>query len=160
MSLKFNALQIQFEAPTQNLSFFPLTAHLFEVVLQPEGEVVLEKGSGLILSCQASGCSQPKFSWENLSNMTILRRFKTDGFRSQLVFDLVELEDEGTYLCEVMCGSIKKSKQTEVKVFCKYLERFTIRSRVYIKKVFIGKRSPSIILILNSGPQDPVSCRV
>ncbi|XP_026054188.1 vascular cell adhesion protein 1b [Carassius auratus] len=92
-------------------------AHLLEVALQPDVEVVLEKGSSLILSCQASGCPQPKFSWKNLSNMPILRRPKTDGFRSQLVFDRVELEDEGTYLCEVTCGSIKKSKQTEVKVF-------------------------------------------
>ncbi|XP_016137744.1 vascular cell adhesion protein 1-like [Sinocyclocheilus grahami] len=92
-------------------------AHLLEVALQPDDEVVLEKGSSLILSCQASGCPQPKFSWKNLSNMPILSRLKRDGFRSQLVVDLVELEDEGTYLCEVTCGSIKKSKQTEVKVF-------------------------------------------
>uniref|UniRef100_A0A8C1IEJ5 Vascular cell adhesion protein 1-like n=1 Tax=Cyprinus carpio TaxID=7962 RepID=A0A8C1IEJ5_CYPCA len=92
-------------------------AHLLEVALQPDNEVVLEKGSSLILSCQASGCPQPKFSWKNLSKMPILRRLETDGFQSQLVFDLVELEDEGTYLCEVTCGSIKKSKQTEVKVF-------------------------------------------
>lgn len=58
--------------------------------------------------------------------MPILRRIETDGFQSQLFLDQVELEDEGTYVCEVTCGSIKKSKQTEVKVFCKYLKRFTI----------------------------------
>ncbi|XP_043079141.1 vascular cell adhesion protein 1b isoform X2 [Puntigrus tetrazona] len=92
-------------------------AYLLEVALQPEGEVVLEKGSGLILSCQASGCPQPKFSWKSLSDMPILRQVKTDGFQSQLVFDQVELEDEGTYLCEVTCGSVNKSKETEVKVF-------------------------------------------
>ncbi len=140
--------------------FFPLTAHFFEVKLQPDDEVVLEKGSSFNLSCQASGCPQPKFSWKNLSNMKILRRFKTDGFQSQLVFDLVDLEDEGTYLCEVTCGSIKKSKQTEVKVFCKYLERFTFWSRVCAKIVCIGKRSSSIILTLNSGHQDRLFCRV
>ncbi|XP_026091587.1 hemicentin-2-like [Carassius auratus] len=91
-------------------------AHLLEVVLQPD-KVVLERGSRLVLSCQAFGCPQPKFSWKNLSNTPILRRLETDDLQSQLVFDLVELEDEGTYLCEVTCGSIKKSKQTEVKVF-------------------------------------------
>lgn len=107
--------------------FLLLTAHLLEVVLQPD-EVVLERGSRLVLSCQAFGCPQPKFSWKNLSNTPILRRLETDDLQSQLVFDLVELEDEGSYLCEVTCGSIKKSKQTEVKVFCKYLKRFTIQS--------------------------------
>ncbi|XP_052395545.1 vascular cell adhesion protein 1-like [Carassius gibelio] len=91
-------------------------AHLLEVVLQPD-KVVLERGSRLVLSCQAFGCPQPKFSWKNLSKTPILRRLETDDLQSQLVFDLVELEDEGTYLCEVTCGSIKKSKQTEVKVF-------------------------------------------
>uniref|UniRef100_A0A8C1LK05 Vascular cell adhesion molecule 1b n=1 Tax=Cyprinus carpio TaxID=7962 RepID=A0A8C1LK05_CYPCA len=91
-------------------------AHLLEVVLTPD-EVVLERGSSLVLSCQASGCPQPKFSWKNLSNTPKLRLIETDGFQSQLSVNLVELEDEGTYLCEVTCGSIKKSKQTEVKVF-------------------------------------------
>ncbi|KAL1251420.1 hypothetical protein QQF64_019216 [Cirrhinus molitorella] len=92
-------------------------AHLLEVALQPEGEVVLEKGSSLVVSCQASGCPQPEFSWKSLANMPILRQHKTDGSQSELFFDLVELEDEGTYLCEVTCGSIKKSKQTNLKVF-------------------------------------------
>ncbi|KAI2650447.1 Vascular cell adhesion protein 1 [Labeo rohita] len=92
-------------------------AHLLEVALQPDTEDVLEKGSNLVLSCQASGCPQPEFSWKNLANNPILRQIKTDGFQSQLIFDLVELEDEGTYLCEVTCGSIMKSKQTNLKVF-------------------------------------------
>ncbi|KAG1945799.1 vascular cell adhesion protein 1b [Pimephales promelas] len=92
-------------------------AHFLEVELQPDSVIVSDRGSSLVLSCQASACPRPEFSWKNLSNMRILRQYKTDGFQSQLFLDPVELEDEGTYLCEVTCGSIKKSKQTEVKVF-------------------------------------------
>ncbi|XP_056304059.1 vascular cell adhesion protein 1b [Danio aesculapii] len=92
-------------------------AHLLEVELQPNDTIVSDRGSSLVFSCLASGCPHPKFSWKNLLNMPIHRQPKTDGFLSQLLFDPVEVEDEGTYLCEVTCGSIKKSKQTEVKVF-------------------------------------------
>ncbi|KAK7136937.1 hypothetical protein R3I93_017112 [Phoxinus phoxinus] len=91
-------------------------AHFLEVELQPDS-AVSDRGSSRVLSCKASGCPRPEFSWKNLSNMPILRRIKTDGFKSKLFLDPVELEDEGTYLCEVTCGSIKSSKQTEVKVF-------------------------------------------
>ncbi|XP_051765897.1 vascular cell adhesion protein 1b isoform X2 [Ctenopharyngodon idella] len=92
-------------------------AHFLEVELQPDSVIVSDRGSSLVLSCQASGCPHPEFFWKNPSNMSILGRIKTDGFQSQLFLDPVEVEDEGTYLCEVTCGSIKKSKQTEVKVF-------------------------------------------
>lgn len=92
-------------------------AHFLEVELQSDSVIVSDRGSSLVLSCQASGCPRPEFSWKNLSNMPILRQINTDGFQSQLFLDPVDLEDEGTYLCEVTCGSIKKSKQTEVKVF-------------------------------------------
>lgn len=92
-------------------------AHLLDVELQPNGTVVSDRGSSLVLSCQASGCPHPEFSWKNLSNMSVHRQPKTEGSLSQLLFDPVEVEDEGTYVCEVTCGSIKKSKQTEVKVF-------------------------------------------
>lgn len=132
LSLEFNIVQVQFtflqiwfEVPSQNFSFC-LTAHFLEVELQPDSVIVSDRGSSLVLSCQASGCPHPEFFWKHPSNMSILGRIKTDGFQSQLFLDPVEVEDEGTYLCEVTCGSIKKSKQTEVKVFCKYLKRFTI----------------------------------
>lgn len=94
-----------------------IEAHLLKVELQPNGTIASDRGSSLVLSCQALGCPHPEFSWKNLSNMPIHRQPKTDGFLSQLLFDPVEVDDEGTYLCEVTCGSIKKSKQTEVKVF-------------------------------------------
>ncbi|XP_067271895.1 vascular cell adhesion protein 1b [Pseudorasbora parva] len=100
------------ERTTLNLT---VEAHLLEVELQSDS--VSDRGSSLVLSCEAFGCPQPEFSWKNPSNMPILRQAKTDGVQSQLFLDPVELEDEGTYICEVTCGSVNKSKQTEVKVF-------------------------------------------
>ncbi|KAI7791251.1 vascular cell adhesion protein 1b [Triplophysa rosa] len=91
--------------------------HLLEVVLQPDGVIVAERGSGHALSCQASGCPQPTFSWRRLENLPTRGLTETIGFLSQLFLDPVELEDEGTYICEVTCGSVAESKQTEMKLF-------------------------------------------
>lgn len=98
---------------------FCVIVHLLEVALQPNGEIVAERGSSHAFSCEASGCPQPTFSWRRLENLPTRGLTKTNGFRSQLFLDPVELEDEGTYICEVTCGSVVKSQQTKVKMFCK-----------------------------------------
>ncbi|KAA0712156.1 Vascular cell adhesion protein 1 [Triplophysa tibetana] len=91
--------------------------HLLEVALQPYGVTVAERGSSHALSCQASGCPQPTFSWRRFENLPTRGLTKTSGFLSQLFFDPVELEDEGTYICEVTCGSVAVSKHTKMKLF-------------------------------------------
>ncbi|TRY94406.1 hypothetical protein DNTS_027945 [Danionella cerebrum] len=88
-------------------------AHSLEVELLPNGPVVSERGSSLVLSCQASGCPHPEFSW----NIPIEKELKNNGSLSTVFLSGVELEDEGTYTCEVTCGSIIVSKQLEVRVF-------------------------------------------
>ncbi|XP_051977865.1 vascular cell adhesion protein 1-like [Xyrauchen texanus] len=97
-----------------NLSL-TVEAHLLEVTLQPNGVIVAERGSSLVLSCVASGCPHPEFSWRRLTNMPITSQIESSGFLSQLLLNTVDLE--GTYICEVKCDSIMKSKQSEVKMF-------------------------------------------
>ncbi|XP_065101150.1 vascular cell adhesion protein 1b isoform X3 [Paramisgurnus dabryanus] len=92
-------------------------AYLLEVELQPSDAIVAESGSSLTLSCNASGCPQPTFTWKSLGNLPNRGLIKTDGLLSKLFLDPVEVEDEGTYICEVTCGSAAKSKQTKVNVF-------------------------------------------
>ncbi|XP_073718410.1 vascular cell adhesion protein 1b isoform X2 [Misgurnus anguillicaudatus] len=92
-------------------------AYLLEVELQPSDAIVAESGSSLTLSCNASGCPQPMFSWKSLGNLPNRGLIKTDGLLSKLFLNPVEVEDEGTYICEVTCGSVEKSKQTKVNVF-------------------------------------------
>ncbi|XP_030646969.1 vascular cell adhesion protein 1b [Chanos chanos] len=89
-----------------------------EVELIPNQSLIsAEKGSSLVLSCQASGCPQPEFFWKSLLDMPVHSRSETQGFLSQLYLSPLRLEDERAYTCEVKCGSVLKSKVIDVQVF-------------------------------------------
>ncbi|XP_051550247.1 vascular cell adhesion protein 1-like [Myxocyprinus asiaticus] len=122
--------------------------HLLEVALQPNGVIGAKRGSSLLLHCEASGCPQPEFSWKSLANRPITSKTERSRFFSKLLLSPMDLEDPlGTYICEVKCGSIVKSNQTEVKVFAfatspviessgPFLEGETIRLTCTVQEVF------------------------
>lgn len=74
----------------------------------------------MMLSCNISGCPYAHITWKNVTHQPLLRRNATQTFVSQLGPWTVGLEDNRTFICEVECGSVVKSKRTELKVFCKY----------------------------------------
>ncbi|XP_076847756.1 vascular cell adhesion protein 1b isoform X2 [Brachyhypopomus gauderio] len=84
-----------------------------EVSLQPPGSVV-SIGSPVTLTCQATGCPHPVFTWKGQHDQPLHRQ---SDVVSQLGPWPVALRDEGAFICEVTCGSVVKSKRTEVKVF-------------------------------------------
>ncbi|XP_007240168.3 vascular cell adhesion protein 1b [Astyanax mexicanus] len=89
-----------------------------EVTMHPDVSVItLERGSSLSLSCEASGCPHPLFTWTGLQDKPQYRQNNSQTDISQLNLESVEPDDEGAFICEVKCGSVVKSKQTEVKLF-------------------------------------------
>ncbi|XP_064189331.1 vascular cell adhesion protein 1b [Anguilla rostrata] len=92
--------------------------HPLEVELSPgDGVITVERGASVILSCRATGCPSPAFFWKSPLDASVRRRSQTQGPLSQLFLSPVELQDERAYTCEVKCGSVLKSKGTEIKVF-------------------------------------------
>ncbi|KAI1891926.1 hypothetical protein AGOR_G00148740 [Albula goreensis] len=93
-------------------------AHPLEVELNPGvGVITVEKGTSFVLSCRALDCPKPVFFWKSPLDATIRSRSKTKGNLTELYLSPVELKDEKAYTCEVKCGSVVKSKRTELKVF-------------------------------------------
>ncbi|KAG9350833.1 hypothetical protein JZ751_024722 [Albula glossodonta] len=93
-------------------------AHPLEVELNPGvGVITVERGMSFVLSCRALDCPKPVFFWKSPLDATIRSRSKTKGNLTELYLSPVELKDEKAYTCEVKCGSVVKSKRTELKVF-------------------------------------------
>lgn len=89
-----------------------------EVTMQPDMSVItVERGSAPSLFCKSSGCPHPHFVWKGLQDKPRYGWNNSQTDVSELKLGRVEPEDEGAYTCEVKCGSVVKSKHTEVKVF-------------------------------------------
>ncbi|KAL7855222.1 hypothetical protein SRHO_G00174120 [Serrasalmus rhombeus] len=93
-------------------------AHPLEVTLEPDlSMITVERGSVLSLSCEASGCPHPHFTWKGLEDKPRYMRNDIQTAVSQLNLGPVGPKDDGAFICEVKCGSVVKSKRTEVKIF-------------------------------------------
>ncbi|MCJ8737621.1 hypothetical protein PDJAM_G00026180 [Pangasius djambal] len=97
---------------------FTVGTHPLEVSLQPDMSVIpVERGSSMTLSCNSSGCPHAHITWQNVTHQPLLSWNDTRTFVSQLGPWTVGLEDNRTFICEINCGSVVKSKHTELKVY-------------------------------------------
>ncbi|MCI4383380.1 hypothetical protein PGIGA_G00025930 [Pangasianodon gigas] len=102
---------------TDNVTF-TVGTHPLEVSLQPDMSVIpVERGSSMMLSCNSSGCPHAHITWQNVTHQPLLSWNDTRAFVSQLGPWTVGLEDNRTFICEINCGSVVKSKHTELKVY-------------------------------------------
>lgn len=106
---------------------FSLSAPPLLVSLQPNSSFIrVERGSSMTLFCNSSGCPHSHITWKNETHQPSLSRTAdSEAFVSQLGPWTIGLEDNRMFICEVQCGSVVKSKHTEIKVYCKYHSRFT-----------------------------------
>ncbi|XP_034164363.2 vascular cell adhesion protein 1 isoform X1 [Pangasianodon hypophthalmus] len=102
---------------TDNVTF-TVGTHPLEVSLQPDMSVIpVERGSSMMLSCNSSGCPHAHITWRNVTHQPLLSWNDTRAFVSQLGPWTLGLEDNRTFICEINCGSVMKSKHTELKVY-------------------------------------------
>ncbi|KAI5101151.1 vascular cell adhesion protein 1 isoform X1 [Silurus meridionalis] len=93
-------------------------AHPLEVSLEPDMSIIsVEHGSSMMLSCNSSGCPHAQIIWKNLTHKPSLSWNDSLAFGSQLGPWTVDVEDNRSFICEVKCGSVVKSKLTQMKVF-------------------------------------------
>ncbi|XP_053178137.1 vascular cell adhesion protein 1b [Scomber japonicus] len=97
---------------TRNIT---VRAHPLQVQLSPLVSVA-ERGSTLVLSCRASGCVRPPtLTWRRTDrNQTVLQRTQHEDGLSQLQLQDLDLQDRGRYSCEAQCGSVLRTRTTEV----------------------------------------------
>ncbi|KAM8889906.1 vascular cell adhesion protein 1b [Synchiropus picturatus] len=83
--------------------------HPLTVELLPR-QLFAPLGSSQILRCESSGClEEPRFSWSGISPG---RSVAGGGDSVQL--DDLSLEDEGRYNCTALCGSVRRTGDTDI----------------------------------------------
>ncbi|XP_044123231.1 hemicentin-1 isoform X1 [Neovison vison] len=75
-----------------------LTVHVLPTFTELPGDVSLNKGEQLRLSCKATGIPLPKLTW-TFNNNIIPAHFDSVNGHSELVIERVSKEDSGTYVC-------------------------------------------------------------
>ncbi|XP_069890339.1 hemicentin-1 [Dipodomys merriami] len=75
-----------------------LTVHVLPTFTKLPGDVSLNKGERLRLSCKATGIPLPKLTW-TFNNNIIPAHFDGASGHSELVIEKVSKEDSGTYVC-------------------------------------------------------------
>ncbi|XP_049724489.1 hemicentin-1 isoform X1 [Elephas maximus indicus] len=75
-----------------------LTVHVLPTFTELPGDVSLNKGEQLRLSCKATGVPLPKLTW-TFNNNVIPAHFDSVSGHSELVIERVSKEDSGTYVC-------------------------------------------------------------
>ncbi|XP_021098568.1 hemicentin-1 [Heterocephalus glaber] len=85
-----------------------LTVNVLPTFTELPGDVSLNKGEQLQLSCKATGIPLPKLTW-TFNNNIIPAHFDSVNGRSELVIEKVSKENSGTYVCtaENSAGFVK-----------------------------------------------------
>nr|XP_005290755.1 hemicentin-1 isoform X1 [Chrysemys picta bellii] len=85
-----------------------LMVHVLPAFTELPGDITLNKGEQLRLTCKATGTPIPKISWTFNNNIVPAKLDNANG-HSELVIERVSKDDSGTYVCtaENTVGSIK-----------------------------------------------------
>uniref|UniRef100_A0A8C6QPP1 Hemicentin-1 n=1 Tax=Nannospalax galili TaxID=1026970 RepID=A0A8C6QPP1_NANGA len=75
-----------------------LTVHGLPTFIELPGDLSLNKGEQLQLSCKATGIPLPKLTW-TFNNNIIPAHFDSVNGHSELIIEKVSKEDSGTYVC-------------------------------------------------------------
>lgn len=115
----------------------------FTVEIGPGPHVAAQLGSAVVLTCSATDCEAPSFSWRTQTDSPLSRQVRSKGPRSTLTLSPVDFENEQLYLCTVTCGRKKLEKGIKVDLYS-------------------FPRDPEIEMsgVLVSGSRVTVSCKV
>ncbi|XP_070765648.1 vascular cell adhesion protein 1b [Enoplosus armatus] len=98
-------------------SSITVRAHPLQVEVSPPVSAE-EWGSGLVLTCKASGCHHPPIlTWRSTDqDQTVLQRTHQQDGLSLLHLQDLDLQDQGRYNCEAECDSVIRTGTTQVYV--------------------------------------------
>ncbi|NWV65078.1 VCAM1 protein, partial [Malurus elegans] len=87
----------------------------FEMEVIPAERIVAQIGDTLVLTCNATGCASPSFSWRTQMDNPLGGKVSHHRTYSTLTMNPVSSVNSHEYLCTVICDE-KKKKEKSVKV--------------------------------------------
>uniref|UniRef100_A0A8C5YGV9 Vascular cell adhesion protein 1 n=1 Tax=Microcebus murinus TaxID=30608 RepID=A0A8C5YGV9_MICMU len=89
----------------------------FSVEISPGPQTATQIGDSVVLTCGATDCEFPSFSWETQTDSLLRENVRSEGTKSTLTLSSVSLANETSYLCTVTCGHKKQRKGIQLKLY-------------------------------------------
>ncbi|NWI99062.1 VCAM1 protein, partial [Crypturellus undulatus] len=135
--------EINVENAAQFMYVLPIVVKAFEVEITPANRIVAQVGEALMLTCNATGCTSPSFSWRIQTDNPLGGTVTNHGTHSTLTISAVNVENAHDYLCTVCCEHEKKEKSFKIEVYS-----------------FPGDPVIEISTSLAAGQQATVTCKI
>ncbi|XP_010212033.1 PREDICTED: vascular cell adhesion protein 1-like [Tinamus guttatus] len=111
--------KINVENAAQFMYILPIVVKAFEMEITPANRIVAQVGERVVLTCNATGCASPSFSWRIQTDNPLGGTVTYHGTYSTLTMNAVKIENAHDYLCTVCCEHEKKEKSFKIEVYCK-----------------------------------------
>ncbi|XP_053552548.1 vascular cell adhesion protein 1 [Bombina bombina] len=116
-----------------------LSTDAFDITLSPsEPQIFAHIRDPISITCEASGCSNPSFTWSSLLDKTLSGTVTNIGQKSILNMSSVSMESEGSYRCKVSCNKETKERSFTISVYS-----FPLDPELQISSLQVG--APSVI---------------
>ncbi|XP_055440930.1 vascular cell adhesion protein 1-like isoform X2 [Bubalus kerabau] len=90
----------------------------FKIGIFPdESKIFAQIGDSVSLTCSATDCGSPSFSWRTQMDSPLNGKVRNEGTTSTLIMDPVSFEDEHQYLCTAICKDKKLEKAIRVEIY-------------------------------------------
>ncbi|XP_074732721.1 vascular cell adhesion protein 1 isoform X1 [Strix uralensis] len=107
--------KIKAENAAEFMYVLPIVVKAFEMEIIPANRIVAQIGETLILTCNATGCASPSFSWRTQMDNPLGGTVNNYITYSTLTMNPVSIVNSHDYLCTVSCGE-KGKKEKSIKV--------------------------------------------
>ncbi|NXB69743.1 VCAM1 protein, partial [Donacobius atricapilla] len=107
--------KIKAEKAAELMCVFPFVVKAFEMEIIPAERIVAPIGGTLILTCNATGCASPSFSWRTQMDSPLGGKVSNHRTHSTLTMNPVSIVNSHSYLCTVICDQ-REQKEKSVKV--------------------------------------------
>ncbi|XP_030062928.1 vascular cell adhesion protein 1 [Microcaecilia unicolor] len=96
-----------------------MTVLAFEIELLPAvPKFTAHFGHPLVLTCKATGCDAPRFTWRTEMDYPLAAQSQTQGSLSNLTMEHVGFQNERLYICTAMCtGFPSKQKRITIEIY-------------------------------------------
>ncbi|XP_025893835.1 vascular cell adhesion protein 1 isoform X2 [Nothoprocta perdicaria] len=85
--------------------------------ITPANRIVAQMGDAVVLTCNATGCASPSFSWRIQTDNPLGGTATHHGTYSTLTMSAVNINNAHDYLCTVCCKDEKKEKSVKIEVY-------------------------------------------
>ncbi|XP_038601726.1 vascular cell adhesion protein 1 isoform X2 [Tachyglossus aculeatus] len=102
---------------TEAILLVLVTSESFKVEITPGPRIAAQIGNVTVLTCIATGCAAPSFSWRTQIDSPLGGEVEPGAKKSILTMNPVDFKNEHSYLCTAFCENKKMERAVQVELY-------------------------------------------